>query len=205
MSSLCIFLKFFGMSSSPNQFNQKHLSKRISKRNRRVISTPFDQLEISNRRAYIHGIKFKSYKLFGKLDLPTEHMNIYSKVIYANMIAYEMSPNTNTRYEVTSYVNFMKSLIVCSEDVKELREKGVICNHLGTDEDAAKLFQDITTYDVVSHGSTLVDVIKDIQNHVSSKAKTSMAECYWTYFSTSWSIIALLIAGALLFLTIMQL
>ncbi|XP_016510637.1 putative UPF0481 protein At3g02645 [Nicotiana tabacum] len=152
----------------------------------------------------IHGIKFKSYKLFGKLDLPKEHMNIYSKVIYSNMIAYEMSPNTNTRYEVSSYVNFMKSLIVCPEDVKELREKGVICNHLGTDEEAAKLFQDITTYDVVSHGGILVDVIKDIQSHVSCKAKTSMAECYWTYFSTPWSIIALLVAAALLCLTIMQ-
>lgn len=98
----------------------------------------------------------------------------------------------------------MKSLVVCPEDVKELRENGVICNHMRTDEEAAKVFQDVTTYDVVSHGGTRVDVIKEMQCHVSCRWKTSIAECYWTYFSTSWSIIALLVAITLLCLTIMQ-
>lgn len=129
---------------------------------------------------------------------------MYTKVTYANMISYEMSPNTETRYEVTSYVNFMKSLVVCTEDVKELREVGVICNHMETDEEAAKVFQDVTTYDVVSHGGTLVDVIKEMQCHVSSRWKTSIAECYWTYFSTPWSVIALLVAITLLCSTVMQ-
>ncbi|XP_059306457.1 UPF0481 protein At3g47200-like [Lycium ferocissimum] len=150
----------------------------------------------------LRGIKFKSYYLFGQLNLPSFRISTGAMARYANMIAYEMSPGTKSSYEITSYVNFMKSLVISAEDVKELREKKILFNTIGTDEEAVKALQEIPAGMVYSYGN-LLDIREKIQQHIGSK-KILLAELYWTYLRSPWSFTGLLVATALLGLTVVQ-
>ncbi|KAL0377128.1 UNVERIFIED_CONTAM: hypothetical protein Scaly_0830400 [Sesamum calycinum] len=74
-------------------------------------------------------IRFESYYFHGQLHLPSWHITEDFKYKCSNMIAFELSPGIFFDLGVTSYVNFMKSLIQSPDDVKELREKGHIHDH----------------------------------------------------------------------------
>ncbi|MBA0619444.1 hypothetical protein Godav_028619, partial [Gossypium davidsonii] len=59
-----------------------------------------------------------------------------------NLIAYEMCPDFyNNNFTVTSYIGFLDSLIDEAEDVKELRDAGILYNRLGSDKEVAKLIK----------------------------------------------------------------
>ncbi|XP_059305771.1 UPF0481 protein At3g47200-like isoform X2 [Lycium ferocissimum] len=150
------------------------------------------------------GIKFKSHYLFAQLELPPLRIDTISMVTYANMIAYEMSIDTSAMaidFQITNYINFMKSLIISAEDVKELREQGILFNGLGTDKEVVKVLQEIPAGPLISFGSFL-DVKREIQHHTSSKKGIFLAELFSTHFSSPWSIMTLLVVIVLLGLTL---
>ncbi|CAA3020583.1 UPF0481 At3g47200-like [Olea europaea subsp. europaea] len=103
-----------------------------------------------------------------------------------------------------SYVNFLKSLVVRVEDVRELREKKIIFSNLETDEQVLKVIKEIDTGGV--HSAPFIDgeVKKKIEDHCSSKARTWVAEFIHTYFRSPWTLIALITAIFLLCLTVIQ-
>ncbi|KAH0721768.1 hypothetical protein KY290_006246 [Solanum tuberosum] len=148
-------------------------------------------------------IKFKSRYFYGQLVLPTWYVSIYTKAFFLNMIAYEMCPNTVTDRAVTSYVYFMKSLIESPRDVKELREKQILFNMLGSDEEVARMYKEINTYGV-NNAHIFYNVKEKIQEHYHNKAKTWIAELIHTYFRSPWTALALLAATFLLCLTFTQ-
>ncbi|CAA2994900.1 Hypothetical predicted protein [Olea europaea subsp. europaea] len=79
----------------------------------------------------LKNINFKSHAFYGQLQLPVWIFTAFSKLFFIHMLAYEASPGSDTNlsdsdFSVTCYVNFLKSLIVKSEDVKELREKKIL-------------------------------------------------------------------------------
>ncbi|KAL0346195.1 UNVERIFIED_CONTAM: hypothetical protein Sradi_4450800 [Sesamum radiatum] len=150
-------------------------------------------------------VRFHSYCFYGVLQLPALLVDDYTRVFFSNAIAFEMSPVAVTEYDLalTSYVNFMKSLIENTKDVKELRENGVLFSRLGSDEEVVELFKEIDT-----HGLRSPSVFKDVkmrtEEHCKSKAKTWMAELIHTYFRSPWTAIALFAATFLLCLTLLQ-
>ncbi|XP_060206184.1 UPF0481 protein At3g47200-like [Lycium barbarum] len=153
----------------------------------------------------LRGIKFKSYCLFAQLELPPLFIDAGMPVLYANVIAYEMS-NTGSwavALEITNYVNFLKSLVISAGDVKELREQEILFNCLGTDEEANKVLQEIPAGRIFSFGNILNVALK-IQQHTSSKKRIFLAELFWTHFSSPWSFMTLLVAIVLLGLTLAQ-
>ncbi|KAL8026567.1 hypothetical protein ABFS82_14G036000 [Erythranthe guttata] len=153
----------------------------------------------------VKDIRFNSYSFYGELYLPIRFVTNNSKVFFSNTIAFEMSPETDTNFDVASYINFMKALIENPKDVKELREKGILFSSLVNDEEVVKMFQEVDTYSHTSdYGFNLQDVTMRINEHCSSKAKTWMAELIYTYFRSPWTAIALLAATFLLCLTFLQ-
>ncbi|PPD79259.1 hypothetical protein GOBAR_DD23808 [Gossypium barbadense] len=58
-----------------------------------------------------------------------------------NLIAYEMCPDFHNNFAVTSYMGFLDSLIDEAEDVKELRDAGILYNRFGSDKEVAKLIK----------------------------------------------------------------
>ncbi|KAL2458458.1 Plant protein of unknown function [Forsythia ovata] len=94
-------------------------------------------------------VDFKSYFIYGNLMLPPILVDDTTKPLLLNLAAYEMSPHGPSEFRVTSYICLMDSLISRAEDVKELREKRIIVNNLGSDEQLARLFNEIAAYVVL--------------------------------------------------------
>ncbi|KAL5564676.1 hypothetical protein UlMin_027840 [Ulmus minor] len=120
-----------------------------------------------------------------------------------NLIAYEMCPdNKKSEYGVTSYLSLLDSLIDSEEDVKDLRSAHILRNHLSCDADVAKLFNKIG-YNVVSD-QAYRKVKHAIQKHCDRWLAVKMSQLWQNYFSSPWSILALLGATAALALTATQ-
>ncbi|RYR74274.1 hypothetical protein Ahy_A02g008925 [Arachis hypogaea] len=88
-------------------------------------------------------LMLKFDQLCGQLMLPGTVINDLTPYLYHNLIAYEMCPAFNHDFEFFSYFSLMDSLIDDAEDVKDLRAAGVLQNLLGSDEDVAKLFNEL--------------------------------------------------------------
>ncbi|GFP86195.1 upf0481 protein at3g47200 [Phtheirospermum japonicum] len=151
----------------------------------------------------LEAIDFRSFTLYGRLQLPTWFVSSLSKVFFLNMIAYEICPNTLVDTKVISYVGFMKSLLDGPADVKELREKRILLTDLGGDDEVVQLYRDLDTYGMGSVWH-FQEVKQRIQIHYDSKTKTWMAELIHDYLRSPWTFIAWLAALFILILTFMQ-
>ncbi|KAG6386633.1 hypothetical protein SASPL_151801 [Salvia splendens] len=150
-------------------------------------------------------ISFTSYGLFAKLRLPIFCVNEESKVLFSNLIVFEMSAGVQTDYGVSSYINFMKTLINNANDVKVMRERGILWSTLENDEEVLHIFKSISTYGFSSTGLDHFNEVKmRIDVYCNNKARIWMAELFNTYFQSPWSAIALFAAAFLLCLTILQ-
>ncbi|KAF3666900.1 protein isoform X1 [Capsicum chacoense] len=153
----------------------------------------------------LKGVRFSPTKFCqsAMLKLPRCYVTMYTRVFFMNMIAYEISPNFFMPKSIIAYVSFMKLLVVSKEDVKELREKEIIINSLGSDEQVVELYNALNTYEA-DDSSSYYDVKMNIEEHYNSKVKMWMAGLKENYFNNPWSIIALVGSVVLLILTILQ-
>ncbi|KAL9167582.1 hypothetical protein ABFS82_05G107700 [Erythranthe guttata] len=151
----------------------------------------------------VKGIKFESGAISGRLHIPIRVVSPISFVCMSNMIAYEMSPGSETGFEILSYTTFMKSLIEGPADMKELQEKGILINKYQNNE---QLLEEIKALD--TFGLDNLDIFKEvrqqIEKHCRSRTKTWMADLRHTQFRSPWTIAALLGAMFLLCLAFMQ-
>ncbi|XP_047964868.1 uncharacterized protein LOC125209311 [Salvia hispanica] len=148
-------------------------------------------------------ISFSSFGFFAQLRLPIFWVNEESKVLFSNLILFEMSPGVETDFGVTSYFNFMKTLINNANDVKVMREKGILCSTLENDEEVLDIFKSISTYGSSSTGLGHFNEVKmRIDKYCNNKARIWMAELINTYFRSPWAVIAFLAAAFLLCLTV---
>nr|XP_016468280.1 PREDICTED: UPF0481 protein At3g47200-like [Nicotiana tabacum] len=151
----------------------------------------------------LKGVRFTSHYYYAKLKLPCWYVSTYTKVFFMNMIAYELCPNSPNDRAVVSYINFMKSLIISPNDVKELREEKIIFNTLGSDEEVVQVYKGLKTYGA-DDPLIFKNVKRNIQEHYNSKGKTWIAELIDTYFNSPWSLTALVVTIFLTFLTVVQ-
>ncbi|KAL5564845.1 hypothetical protein UlMin_028009 [Ulmus minor] len=149
-------------------------------------------------------VAFTSFGCFrARLKLPPLIVNDATGRKLWNLIAYEMCPeNCNSDYGVTSYVSLLDSLIDNEEDVKELRSARILRNHLSSDKEVAKLFNEIG-FNIASD-QVYREVKQKIQGHFDSWLATSIAQFLQEYFRSPWTFIALLGAIAVLALTVTQ-
>ncbi|EYU38377.1 hypothetical protein MIMGU_mgv1a023493mg [Erythranthe guttata] len=125
-------------------------------------------------------MRFNSNFLYGELCLPILHVTSNSKVFFSNNIAFKMSSESNTDYAVASYITFMKTLIENTEDVNELKKKGILFSTLANDNEQVQMFKEIDGLD--DYGSTaLLDVQMKINEHCSIKANMWMTELIYKY------------------------
>ncbi|MCH84822.1 DUF247 domain protein, partial [Trifolium medium] len=138
-----------------------------------------------------------------KLILPEIVVDDTTASTFLNLIAYEMCPDFDTDYEISSFVSFMDSLIDHVEDVRILRSKGILLNCLGSDEEVAHLFNIIST-DLMENIDTYPIVRDQIHEHYCNKYKTWIALGIHTYFDNPWTVIAFIAAFIALILTVVQ-
>ena len=155
-----------------------------------------------NRTSSLRDISFNSHFFDGCLKLPPIIIDGFTKPKFLNLVAYEMCPEAPNDYAVTSYISFLYELIDHADDVKELRSNHILYNCLGSDEEVAKIFNEITN-DFVNPDA-YGDVKARIQEHYDKRVNTWMAQALHDHFSTPWTIMAFIGAVLVLFLTAVQ-
>ncbi|KHG12694.1 hypothetical protein F383_17045 [Gossypium arboreum] len=144
-------------------------------------------------------ISFNHIFFFRKLRLPPISVDDSTM----NLIAYEMCPDFKNDFTVTSYMCFLDLLIDEAEDVKDLRDAGILYNGLGSDEEVAKLFNKMNT-DLVPSPMIYCEVKEKIRKHCKNMWINHAAQAYHTYFRSPWTFLAFLGALAALTLTALQ-
>ncbi|CAA2989025.1 Hypothetical predicted protein [Olea europaea subsp. europaea] len=147
--------------------------------------------------------KFKSHLLSGTLTLAPIVVEDPTKSLLLNLAAYEMCPYGPSDSLIMSYICLMDSFIDHADDVKELRKRGILVNNLGSDEELARLFNEISNnllYDINAYKNLKMQ----IEKHCHSKAQVWMAEWIHDHFSSPWAFLAFLGAIFIIALTMVQ-
>ncbi|KAG1371139.1 UPF0481 protein [Cocos nucifera] len=152
---------------------------------------------------YLSDIQFRPCAVWGTLSLPKIVIDDLTRSRFLNMIALEMCMGKEDDYGITSFVWFLDCLIDRAEDVRELREQGILLNALGSDEQVAELFNELATNlapDYRAYGT----VLEGISKHRSNRFKVSIYTFLNTHFSSPWTAIAFIAAVFLLVLSVIQ-
>ena len=174
-----------------------------SYRNVQELKTAGIHLKRGNN-SYLCKISFtKKFPFRGQLHLPPIVVDDSTGPKFLNLIAYEMCLDFENDFGVTSYISFLDSLIDEANDVKMLRKARILRNVLGSDEEVAKLFNEIGK-DLVPNMEIYKDVRSKIQKHYESKWMTWIAQVFHDHFSSPWTFIAFIGALLALALTITQ-
>ena len=142
-----------------------------------------------NEKCCLSDISFTTLACLGYLFLPPIIVDDSTRPKFLNLIAYEMCPDFENDFGVTSYVSFLDSLFNEANDVKILRKAGVLYNCLGSDEEVAKLFNEIGT-NLVPNTEIYNYVRSQIQKHYMNKWMNWMAQFFHDHFSSPWTILA---------------
>ncbi|KAK9922267.1 hypothetical protein M0R45_030740 [Rubus argutus] len=142
-----------------------------------------------SKECSLRDISFTSLGFAGFLSLPPISVDDSMRPKFLNLIAYEMCPDFENDFGISSYIGFLDSLIDHADDVKELRSAGVLYNFLGSDEEVAKLFNEIGT-DLVPNSDIYRTVKAKMEKHYKNKCKTWMAQFCHEHFSSPWTILA---------------
>ncbi|GKE02200.1 UPF0481 protein-like protein [Tanacetum coccineum] len=143
---------------------------------------------------------FKSWWFFSaNVELPPITVDDSTKPMLLNLVAYEMCSCNAHESWVTSYICLLDSLIDHPKDVKTLRKVGVLDNFLGSDEEVAKLFNEIGTY-LVPNSLAYLEAKNKIQRHYKSWRNTLFSQLKHEYVKSPWAFLALL--GALVALVL---
>ncbi|KAK1422383.1 hypothetical protein QVD17_25470 [Tagetes erecta] len=136
------------------------------------------------------------------LIMPVLDINDFTELVLKNLIAYEQFSENVTQY-ITSYAMAMDMLIDTEEDIAKLVESKVVVNHIGSNQEAADMINNICK-EVAYRDFFYFEQWMELNRHYNSYWSINMAWLRRTYFNNPWNIIALL-AGILLFvLTVVQ-
>ncbi|BBG99159.1 Plant protein of unknown function D, partial [Prunus dulcis] len=130
--------------------------------------------------------------------LPATSLDVNTEVILRNLVAYEVS-NASGPLVLTRYTELMNGIIDTEEDVKLLREKGIILNRLKSDEEVAKVWNGMSKSIRLTKVPFLDKAIEDVNKYYNGRWKVKMTKFMKVYVFGSWQFLAVL-AGLLLLL-----
>ena len=193
-------------TKSPNAATLKKVDEKDwqSFRNALELKQAGIQLKRSDTRC-LRDISFTKFRNFypGILSLPPIIVDDSTRSKFLNLIAYEMCPDFENDYGVTSYISFLHSLIDEANDVIELRKARILHNFLGSDQEVAHLFNEIGT-DLVPNPEIYGKVRSEIQMYYDNKWKIWISQVVHDHFSHHWTILAFIAALLALILSVIQ-
>ncbi|KAJ8755152.1 hypothetical protein K2173_018950 [Erythroxylum novogranatense] len=137
------------------------------------------------------------------LYLPTVSLDVNTEVVLRNLVAYEAS-NASGPLVFTRYTELMNGIIDTAEDVKLLREKGIIMNHMKSDEEVANLWNGMSKSIRLTRVPFLDKVIEDVNKHYNGCWKVKLGRFLKVYVFGSWKFLILIGAMCLLLLMGLQ-
>ncbi|PRQ32437.1 hypothetical protein RchiOBHm_Chr5g0046381 [Rosa chinensis] len=139
----------------------------------------------------------------GSFTLPITSLDGNTGVILRNLVAYEAS-SVSGPLVFTRYTELMNRIIDTEEDVKLLREKRIIVNHLKSDEEVANLFNGMSKSIRLTKVPSLDKVIADANGYYNGRWKVKMRKFLNTFVYGSKPLLAFLAAILLLLLMTLQ-
>ncbi|XP_039119122.1 putative UPF0481 protein At3g02645 [Dioscorea cayenensis subsp. rotundata] len=137
------------------------------------------------------------------LYLPTVKLDNNTEVILRNLVAYESSLASGPLV-FTRYTELMNGIIDTDEDVKLLRERGIILNKMKSDDEVAKLWNSMSRSVRLTRVPFLDKVIEDVNKYYSSRWRVKTTKFMKKYVFGSWQFLTFLAAILLLLLTSLQ-
>lgn len=136
----------------------------------------------------INEIKFVEKEAI--LYLPVLNLNSSSECILRNLVAYEAATSKSS-LEFARYVNLMNGIVDTAEDVKLLKQNGVIFATL-TDEEIADLFNGMKRFYVKTNQKSNIEVaIKKVNDYYDKKLMVRIIRKAKKNLYASWKCLAL--------------
>ncbi|XP_076958467.1 UPF0481 protein At3g47200-like [Bidens hawaiensis] len=192
------------LTDSPMNESSSHLRNAYNYRNVSELVGVGIHFGPSSRMSLAH-VEFSKglLRFLAHVKLPRITVDDSTKYMLLNMITYETYFGSIKDAWVTSYVCFLDSLIDHPDDVKILRKSWVLETSLGSDEEVAKLFNEIGT-DLVPYYDAYFETRHKIQKHYDSYRNTLFTQLKNEYFNSPWAIFAILGALIAVFLGCVQ-
>ncbi|XP_022724013.1 putative UPF0481 protein At3g02645 [Durio zibethinus] len=137
------------------------------------------------------------------LYLPVFCLDINTEVVMRNLVAYETS-NASGPLVFTRYTELMNGIIDTEEDVKLLRERGIIQNHLKSDKEAADLWNGMNKSIRLTKVPFLDKVIEDVNKYHNCRWNVKLTNFFKQNVYGSWQFLTMLATIMLLFLVTFQ-
>jgi hypothetical protein len=192
----------------------KSARKIVEESSSEFIRPSRDELDIpSVVDLYYAGVKFSPTdgdlttiqfdKKTATLYLPKIKFDTNTEVILRNLVAFEASAAPGA-FVFRRYADFMNGIIDGREDVKLLRECGIICNHLQSDGEVASRWNSLGKCASLTNVAYLDKIIKDLNGYYSRKWKVVVVQFVNRCIFGSWKFLSLLAAAILLIVTCLE-
>ncbi|XP_041018079.1 putative UPF0481 protein At3g02645 [Juglans microcarpa x Juglans regia] len=149
----------------------------------------------------LRSIKFDESS--GSFYLPVIHLDDNSEVVLRNLVAYEASIAPEVMV-FTRYTELMNGIIDTEEDVRILRNAGIILNHLKSDVEVAILWNLMTKSVRVTKVPGLDKAIEGANTYYSKSWKVRMNMNMKNYIFSWWPCLTFLAANILILLSVVQ-
>ncbi|KAJ9682629.1 hypothetical protein PVL29_018534 [Vitis rotundifolia] len=169
---------------------------------RHIMELKAAGIRFKRSTTFLTDISFKSDFFWGYLTLPLIIIDGSTKLLFLNIVAYEMCLDGPGDHRFTSYMRFLDNLIDHADDVKELRSKHILYNGLSSDEEVVQTLNEIYT-DWVDLDA-YEEVRTSIQTHYDRRVNAWIAEALHDHFRSPWTFMALIAAVWMLILTGLQ-
>ncbi|KAB8969896.1 hypothetical protein FH972_026864 [Carpinus fangiana] len=139
----------------------------------------------------------------GIFYLPVIHLDDNSEVVLRNLVAYEacIAPEVMI---FTRYTELMNRIIDTEEDVRILREAGIILNRLKSDEEVATLWNGMTKSVKVTKVPILDKAIEGANTYYSKSWKARMNVIMKKYIVGSWPCLTFFAANIMILLSTLE-
>lgn len=151
--------------------------------------------------ASIEGIAFDAKRAI--LHLPIVELDVNSKVILKNMVAFETC-NAIGPSILTRYTEIMNGIIDTTVDVEILCRKRIIINHLKSDQEVADLWNGMSKSIKMAKVPSLDRVIREVNVYYNGRWKVKCRRMIDIYVFKSWRILTCLATIMLLLLMSFQ-
>ncbi|XP_052180828.1 putative UPF0481 protein At3g02645 isoform X2 [Diospyros lotus] len=150
----------------------------------------------------IESVKFDSKK--GTFGLPVITLNVNSEMVLRNLVAYEASRAESMSHLVVGlYTDLMNGIIDTADDVKLLREKGIIRGRL-RDGEVADLFNGMSrSIGKPDHRSVIERTVEEVNRYYNSRPKVKVNNFLKKYVYAFWKVLTFL--STLLVITLLSL
>ncbi|XP_052182869.1 putative UPF0481 protein At3g02645 [Diospyros lotus] len=136
------------------------------------------------------------------LYLPAVRLEANTEATLRNLVANEAC-NESGPLILSRYTELMNGIIDTADDARLLRERGIILNHLKSDEEAADLWNGMCKSVRLTRVPFLDKVIEDVNKYYKGRWKVKLRGFLKLYVFKSWKFLTLL--GAVLLLLLMSL